>query len=902
MKKMLLLLAASMVLALPLSAQWIFNSYESSTKDSMFVITKNSSASKWYLLQSDTAYSVEGAKAYKTSWKLHASENYGGNDGFEFKMPRARDSSYYAKKFRNRYKDSTYMNFGAAKFISIWFNNLKKSTVDSGRVQMRLKLHDAGGDSKYWGGSSVDVEDWYFQSANVFDQAPGWKQLIFPLKDQGAGGPNDLGFTLPGWSGTQNDGKLNLDKIVGYTIEWTANPLPGDSTASGEIVWDKMQLLDYAYQPIYKFNNFVQDTTNFNKTIGFWGAQGGITLGEEKVDTMISPSALSVAYKVNCSNDWGGYANFLYNAPVGSLLPDLSGNTQLLFYLKVIDPLKSSTGVIGNVMSLRFVLRESAAADASASGDEWYTRADVILDSTAVGLGWQQVKVNLNGLPGSWNEFSGKPYAGFYAVNGSDGVMNLDKIKQFKIEFSASRDAGQPFANDLIYSGKILLSTLVPAGFRSTDKTPPALVTGILSTSGAFVNLITWSDVPNEPGSLYNVYMSEKTFTDSEDPTVEDLPPYGLQLGTQFAEHVLRAPVTDQNITYYYGVTATDNSGNKNKPAVVGPFTNKAKGVPTIAKAPPVNFKADGAIGEWPSISPIVLNSFRASATAHIAPNGKLNDSLDLSVKAYLAIDSKNLYVAFDVVDDTIAVDTTGTSYQQDSPDLFIGLYDWRGKKHSGYAHGKTPDYHLRFSLNAITIDNAAGKALMYAGANYVWKKKTLSSGYIVEAMIPFASFNAAVAQDSIFVPKEGMRLPIDFSINDRDGLTTRDAILCYSPMNMDNSWEHMYRWTHTWIGSQWTVGVKQDANVPNSYDLSQNYPNPFNPTTSIDYRIAKSGQVTLKVFDVLGREVITLVNTVQDAGNHTIQLNATRLASGMYIYRIESGSFTAVKKMMFLK
>ncbi len=865
-------------------------------------LTFNSSAKKAYLLQYDTAYAVHGAKAYKTSWKLHATEGYGGNNGFEFKMPRAKDSSYYAKKYRALYKDSTYMNFGTAKFISVWFNNLTKSTAPVGAVQMRLKLHEAGGNSTYWGGGVSDVEDWYFQSANVFDQTPGWKQLIVPLKDLGPGGPSDLGFNLPGWSGTQNDGKLSLDKIIGYTFEWTTNPLGGDSTASGEIVWDKMQLLDYAYQPIYKFNDFTQDTTNY-KT-GFWGALGGIAFAKETADTLISPSALSVAYKVNISEGWGGFANMVYDLPAGSIVPDLSGNTHINMWVKVVDPLVSSSGKVENVMSLRFVLREGVLGATPAAGDEWFTRANVRLDSIGKTLGWQMVSMPLNGLSGSWGEFAGKPYAGFYAVNGSDGVMNLDKIKQIKIEFSASKDAGEPNGPTLVHSGKVLLSSIIPSGFRSTDKTPPLAVTGILATPGTFANLITWSDVPNEPASKYDVYMSEKTFTNADSSIVEDLPPYGLPLGTQFATHVLRAPVTDQNVTYYYGVTATDASGNKNKVAVAGPYTNKAKGVPTISKTAPVGFKADGALaaGEWTTISPIVLNAFRATPTAHMAPNGKMNDSLDISVKAYLAIDANNLYVAFDVVDDTVSVDTAGTSYQQDSPDLFIGLYDWRGKKHGGYAHGKTPDYHLRFNSNKIFLDNG-GKDVMFPGANYSWKKKALGAGYIVEAMIPWTRFKEVGSGDSLFTsPREGMRIPIDFSINDRDSKTDRDAILCYSSMNDDNSWEHQYRWTHTWIGNLSTVGVKEDAGVLNSYELSQNYPNPFNPTTSINYRLAKSGLVSLKVYDILGREVATLVNTVQDAGAHTIQLNATRLASGMYIYKIESGSFTAVKKMMFLK
>ncbi|HLP17194.1 MAG TPA: hypothetical protein VK470_13105, partial [Bacteroidota bacterium] len=196
MKKIFLLLVTSLFLALPASAQWIFTDFENSVKDSTWVITKNSSAKNWYLLMYDTAAAVHGSQGLKTVWRLNSTESYGGNDGFEFKFPRAKDTGYFATKYRALYKDSvTYWNFGSAKYISIWFNNLKKSTAPAGAVQMRLKLHDAGGNSNYWGGATTDVEDWYFQSANVYDQDPGWKQLIIPLKEASSVG--DQGFNLP---------------------------------------------------------------------------------------------------------------------------------------------------------------------------------------------------------------------------------------------------------------------------------------------------------------------------------------------------------------------------------------------------------------------------------------------------------------------------------------------------------------------------------------------------------------------------------------------------------------------------------------------------------------------------------------------------------------------------------
>lgn len=88
----------------------------------------------------------------------------------------------------------------------------------------------------------------------------------------------------------------------------------------------------------------------------------------------------------------------------------------------------------------------------------------------------------------------------------------------------------------------------------------------------------------------------------------------------------------------------------------------------------------------------------------------------------------------------------------------------------------------------------------------------------------------------------------------------------------------------------------------PTEYSLSQNYPNPFNPTTTIQYSISEAGNVKLSVFNSLGEEVITLVNEIQEAGNHIINFDAGKLTSGVYYYRLEAGEFTSMKKMILLK
>jgi hypothetical protein len=91
-------------------------------------------------------------------------------------------------------------------------------------------------------------------------------------------------------------------------------------------------------------------------------------------------------------------------------------------------------------------------------------------------------------------------------------------------------------------------------------------------------------------------------------------------------------------------------------------------------------------------------------------------------------------------------------------------------------------------------------------------------------------------------------------------------------------------------------------SEIPQKFELNQNYPNPFNPSTIISYSIAKEGNVSLKIFDVLGQEVASLVNEFQKVGNYKVSFNARQLATGIYFYRIQSGSFTNVKKMMLIK
>lgn len=102
--------------------------------------------------------------------------------------------------------------------------------------------------------------------------------------------------------------------------------------------------------------------------------------------------------------------------------------------------------------------------------------------------------------------------------------------------------------------------------------------------------------------------------------------------------------------------------------------------------------------------------------------------------------------------------------------------------------------------------------------------------------------------------------------------------------------------------GIEKTIAQNPEQAVPKEYYLDQNYPNPFNPTTNVSYQIKEMGFVSLKVYDMLGREVAELVNENQSEGYYSVVFNASNLSSGIYFYQIKSGSFSDIKKMLLVK
>jgi hypothetical protein len=111
------------------------------------------------------------------------------------------------------------------------------------------------------------------------------------------------------------------------------------------------------------------------------------------------------------------------------------------------------------------------------------------------------------------------------------------------------------------------------------------------------------------------------------------------------------------------------------------------------------------------------------------------------------------------------------------------------------------------------------------------------------------------------------------------------------------------YLWSPVWsFRTAMTNSVTEEIRIPEKFSISQNYPNPFNPGTNFELQIAKSGMVTLEVFDLLGRNVSTIVNEELLPGVQTFKWDASGFAGGLYILRMTAGSFSESRKLILMK
>jgi hypothetical protein len=430
------------------------------------------------------------------------------------------------------------------------------------------------------------------------------------------------------------------------------------------------------------------------------------------------------------------------------------------------------------------------------------------------------------------------------------------------------------------------------------DFTPPPAPTNLIVAADTYLNTIFWDNTSSENGETYDVYASMEPITDLNGNgvfpiarSVEE-----SQDPTQNTTHRLFYPLEDGAVSYYYAVSCTDAAGNESEIFTATPEAtmNTGKKRAVISLTAP-NFTADGNLSEWNNIEP--FNLYPEAGRIE----GQIDDENDYSALCYVAIDNENLYVAFDVIDDVFSYrpDNTQSWWEDESIEFFFGFYELN-PDHISWQRGDEPDYRVVFKPYEIEL--LENGVIANNTENYFFEPLG-ESDYVLEAKIPFSDL--LIEGDAAFTPVEGMTIPFEIFAADADVVNEgNEGRLQFGYNPALNPWgEGPGVWTFAWIGMPLFTDVEnyEDETIT-SYELFNNYPNPFNPTTHIKYQLPESGHVSLKVFDVLGREVMELVDGQQAAGSYNVNFDALDLASGIYIYRLKAGSYVSIKKMMLLK
>ena len=748
----------------------------------------------------------------------------------------------YAQLIKTLPADATPWDWSISDSLAIWIKVLTPPTLPQNMV-FRIHLKDRPT-------AASNIEEWIYQQNVILDATTDWVELRIPLKildSEGNTDPNDQGFVIfpANWGGSSfwNNKKFDADKIVGFNIAAvTVGYTPGQNIPADslEVRFDGFRRFGLKAIPAVIFNGIT--FPSHIAQVWAWGQSAvEVVKGAGPVP---NSNAIKWTQGDEWGNGWTGWGMDI-NPPF-----NLAGAWQ-----KDTCQIKLKCPAGTGPLRIQF----------EGGGGK-------------VGKVFQPID------DGQWHTY----YFPLREMEYQDNTSNFDSSAVNIVGLMAQASG---------VAGRVIWITDWWTGNPEFDVIPPNPPQGILAIAGTFQNIITWQDVPNEEGEKYNIYYSKNPITDINAPGVEVVK-LGVAENTQLVEHLLFAPNTNQNVTYYYAVTCVDAAGNESDvSANSAPVTNLAKGVATLSLNPPA-FNPDGDLSEWANIRPFRM--FPSDGTGHVVTNTRIDGDNDCSGNAYLAVDQNYLYVAFDINDDVFSPSGNPNSWENDSPDLFIGLYNWHGFPHTNYQRGSQPDYHLRFAYNRILGDAPAG-VLDTLGPNYYIGPK-FPTGYVVEARIPWTAL-AALGNDNLFTPVEGYRLPIDFAFNDRDNTPNREGILTYSPYNEDQSWRDVSRWLYTWIGNKWEpTSVEREDVVVKDYQLYQNYPNPFNPTTEIQFALPKNDYVTLKVYDVLGKEIATLIEGELQSGLYKVNFDASKLTSGVYYYRLTGSSFSQTKKMMLVK
>jgi hypothetical protein len=445
-------------------------------------------------------------------------------------------------------------DFSSHDSLSIWYYITDTSSLQ-GAVHLRVQLFDVS-DSET-GNKTYDVNDLelYYSFHYVLAYEPGWNEIKMKmnLEDDTQGGGaywNDKGFTQTTWSGITGNDFLDKDKIKGWAFEFSIDGTNTGEVSTGSIVFDDMALKGVS-PTTYVFFNGLTNPSNITNWLSWGGGQLSIENGAG------ADPATNAAKWVQGTGGWDGC---LWEfEPI-----DMS-------YSWNIDTLKFKMKAEGAVGNTRIQLEDAAAAANPNEG--------------RIGLNFQPI------VDGQWHEYAFPLEEQFVTFH--DGSTAFDRTTVRVLHFVAEGTA----AGGTIYFDDMWFGTY------EADLLAPNPPDGIQAIPSNYSNLIAWNDVPGEEGESYHVYYGTEPVTEITDMTEEVAS--NIAEGVQSTEHILRYPVTDTEVTYYYAVVCQDAAGNKSVVSTSSAaVTNTARGVTTVHLGTPNGFAADGSLDDWAGIAP----------------------------------------------------------------------------------------------------------------------------------------------------------------------------------------------------------------------------------------------------------------------------------------------------------
>jgi hypothetical protein len=418
-----------------------------------------------------------------------------------------------------------------------------------------------------------------------------------------------------------------------------------------------------------------------------------------------------------------------------------------------------------------------------------------------------------------------------------------------------------------------------------------------------------WED-NNDGTELYNIYVSEKPISSPQDSGVVQIAsaiPHGQKTW------VYRPWSTTATLkSLYFAVTAqipNKSETSINSQCQAGPISLTASATAKVKydKTFASKFTLDGNPTEFASYSNKIITETAIAGSESVS--SWTRTSKDFNWQLTMVIDDTCLYVGGNVTDAQMDTLTTQQSWSGDAIEFYMGFYDIRPlsalhPKGSGTAQG---DWRIgvdplgRFALGGGQGGSAiGGAALKVVRANN-------DSSWTFEAKFRLDSLAAGQKFGPV---TNGMKFPFKIDGNKADATGSNRGYMlenggwgAVTSASLESDWLRPSTIGYLEVTGAPTTSVTQSgSNIPKAFALYNNFPNPFNPSSTIKYDLPQDVKVTLKVYDMLGREVATLVDIKQVAGTHTVEFNAAKFSSGVYFYRITAGNFVQAKKMMLLK